>query len=79
MILAGAHSLVSYNPWINKSFRAHGSASLPSKRTVGLAVLDSAPEVSPTFQSFPTDQRLRQKEGPRQYTPCKLAAGVTPR
>ena len=78
MILVGAHSLVPYNPWINKGFWAHGSAPLPSKRTVGPAVSDSAPEVPPTIRSVPPDQKLRQREGARQCAPCKWAAGVMP-
>ena len=78
MILVGVHSFVPYNPWINKGFWAHGSAPLPSKQTVGLAVSDLAPEMPPTFQSVPLEQRPRQKEGARQCAPCKWAAGVMP-
>ena len=72
MILVGAHSLVPYNPWINKGFWAHGSAPLPSKRTVGPAVSDSAPEVPPTFQTVLPDQTLRQK---RAHGSAPLANG----
>ena len=79
MLLVGVYSLVPYIPWINKGFWAHGRAPLLSKRTVGLAVADSAPEVPPTFQSVPPEQRPRQKEGARKCTPCKWAAGVMPR
>ena len=76
MILTGVHSLVPYNPWINKVFWAHGRASLPGKRTVGPAVSDSATEVPPTFRSVLPDQRLRQKEYAQHCVPCQLASGV---